>query len=77
MAYFGQHPKKRYFELPDQYLATIMTATTRNAAIIESARSKFFDRRAAGAASIGGITQLPALAYFYFRGLPRFAKINP
>jgi hypothetical protein len=49
----------RDFGHPDQYRATMMIATTKNAAISESARSNFFDRGAAAVVSIGGMTQAP------------------
>jgi hypothetical protein len=52
-------PEKCPVRHPDQYRATMMIATTRNAAISESARSNFFDQRVADVASIGGMTQTP------------------
>jgi hypothetical protein len=45
---------------PDQYRATIMIATTMNAAISESARSNDLDRGFAISASNGGITRPPS-----------------
>jgi hypothetical protein len=42
---------------PDQYRATMMIATIRNAAISESPRSNFFDRSVAAVASTGNMTQ--------------------
>jgi hypothetical protein len=50
---------------PDQYRATMMIATTRNAAITDSTRLNLFDRRGAGMASIGGITQTPCTRFRY------------
>jgi len=53
-----QAKNARDFGHPDQYRATMMIATTRNAAISESARSNFFDR-VADAASTEDMTQSP------------------
>jgi hypothetical protein len=59
----------------DQYRATMMIAATTMAAISASARSKVFERCPLVVASSGGMTGVPEL--IYFRGLPRFANINP
>jgi hypothetical protein len=52
-----------------------MIAMTMMAAISESTRSNVFDRVPAEGTSSEGMTRL--LAFAYFRGLPRFAKLNP
>jgi hypothetical protein len=59
----------------DQYRTTAMMAMTMMAAISESARSNVFERVPAEGISSGGMTWL--LQLIYFRGLPRFAEINP
>ena len=62
---------------PYQYRATMMIATTRNAAISDSARSSFFDRRVEGVASIGGITQTPCTHLLLLPGPAAFGENQP
>jgi hypothetical protein len=62
---------------PDQYRATMTTATTRNAAISDSARLNLFDRRGAGVASIGGITQTPCTRLPLLPGPAAFGEDQP
>jgi hypothetical protein len=62
---------------PYQYRATMMIATTRNTAISDSARSSFFDRRVAGTASIGGITQTPCSRLLLLPGPAAFGENQP
>jgi hypothetical protein len=55
----------------------MMIATTRNAAISDSVRLNLFDRRGAGMASIGGITQTPCRRLLLFPGPAAFGEDQP
>jgi hypothetical protein len=63
-------------EQPDQYRATMMIATTMNAAISERARSSVFCPRALQRWRRAEVMTISSNSD-YFRGLPFFAKIIP